>query len=49
MDRGVRQGCNMSPWLLNVYIDEVMKEVKMGMGKRGVRFLEERRGWRLPS
>ena len=27
----------MSPWLLNVYMDTVMKEVKMGMGKRGGR------------
>ena len=29
-----------------MYIDAVMKEVKMGMG---VRFLEEGRGWRLPG
>ena len=33
----------MSRWLLNVYIDRVMKEVKMGMGKRGVSFLEDNR------
>ena len=26
----------MSPWLFNVYIDGVMKEVKMGMGRRGL-------------
>ena len=32
---GVRQGCIMSPWLFNVYMDEVMKEVKMGMGRKG--------------
>ena len=25
----------MSPWLFNVYMNEVMKEVKMGMGRRG--------------
>ena len=25
----------MSPWLFNVYMDAVMKEVKMGMGIRG--------------
>ena len=30
----------MSPWLFNVYIDKVM-ELKMEMGKRGVRFQEE--------
>ena len=37
----------MSPWLFNVYMDGVMKEVKMGMGRRGVRFLEDGREWRL--
>ena len=26
-----------------------MKEVKMGMGRRGVRFMEEGRKWRLPG
>ena len=26
-----------------------MKEVKMGMGRKGVRFLEEGRKWRLPD
>ena len=25
----------MSPWLFNVDMDGVMKEVKMGMGRRG--------------
>ena len=39
--KGVRQGCIMSLWLFNVYIHIVMKEVKMGMGRR-----EE---WRLPG
>ena len=29
---GVGQGCIISPWLLNVYMDAVMKEVKMGLG-----------------
>ena len=49
IDSGVRQGCIMSPWLFNVYIDAVTKEVKMKMRRRGVRFLEEGRGWRLPG
>ena len=44
---GVRQGCIMSPWLFIVYMDEVMKELKMLMGRRGVRFLEDGREWRL--
>ena len=39
----------MSPWLFNVYMDRVMKELKMGMGRRGMRFQEEVREWRLPS
>ena len=37
-DSGVRQGCIMPPWLFSVYMDAVMKEVKMGMGRRGVSF-----------
>ena len=47
IDSGVRQGCIMSPWLFNVYMDGVMKEVKVGMGRKGVRFLEDGRQWRL--
>ena len=39
----------MSPWPFNVYIDGVMKEVKMGMGRRGASFLEDGREWRVPS
>ena len=31
----------MSPWMFTVYIDAIIKEVKIGMGRRGVRFLEE--------
>ena len=49
IDSGVRQGCIMSTWLFNVYLEAVMKEVKMGMGRRGVRFQEEGREWRLPG
>ena len=37
MDSVVRQGCIMPHCLFNVYMDAMMKEVKMGMGKRGVR------------
>ena len=39
----------MSPWLFNVYMDGVMKEVKMGMGRKGVRFLDDGREWKLPG
>ena len=48
IDSGVRQGCIMSPCLFNVYMDAEMKEVEMGIGRRGVRFQEEGREWRLP-
>ena len=30
-----------------MYMYGVMKEVKMGMGRRGVRFLKDGREWRL--
>ena len=49
IDRGVRQGCIMSPWLFNLYMDTKMKKVKMGSGRRGMRFLEDGREWRLPG
>ena len=47
IDSGVRQVCIMSPWLFNVCKDGVMKEVRVGMERRGVRFLEDGREWRL--
>ena len=37
----------MPSWLFNVYMDSVKKREKMKMGRRGVRFLEEERGWIL--
>ena len=49
IDSGMRQRCIMSPWLFNLYLDGVIKEVKIGMGRRGVSFLEIGRKWRLPS
>ena len=36
------------PLAFHAYMD-VMKEVKMEMGRRGVRFLVEGREWRLPG
>ena len=41
IDSGARQGYTMSPRLFNVYIDVVMKEVKMKMGRRGVGFHQD--------
>ena len=46
-DFGVRQVCIMFPWIFNVYIDAAKKEVKMGIGRRGVIFLQEESKWRL--
>ena len=34
--------------LFNVYMDTVMKEVEMGIEKRGLRLMEEGREWKLP-
>ena len=42
IDSGVRQGFILSPWLFNVYMDAMVKDIKMGMGEEG----SERR---LPS
>ena len=38
MGSGVKHRCIMSPWLFNVYMDAVIKEEKMGIGRRGVIF-----------
>ena len=35
IDNGVTEVRIMSPWLFNVYMDAVMKELKMGMGRGG--------------
>ena len=39
-DSGMREGCIMSLWLFSVYMNAVMKDVKMGKGRMGE--------WRLP-
>ena len=49
IDSGLRQGCIMSTWLFNVYMDAMLKEVKMVMRRRGVRFMEDGRGDYLVS
>ena len=49
INRGIRQGCIMSPWLFNVYMDAVMKEVKMVMERKGIRFLKEEIESKLPG
>ncbi len=44
---GLRQGCVMSPWLFNIYMDDVMREVKGKVGEAGVRMHAEGRKWVL--
>ena len=45
---GVRQGCVMSPWLFNIYMDGVMKEMMVEAAGGGVRVMENGREWRIP-
>ena len=48
IESGERQGCIICSWVYNVYMDAVKKEGKVGMGRMGMRFMEEGREWRLP-
>ena len=49
IDSRGRQGCVMSSWLFDIYMDRMTKEVKMWRGRRGVRFQEDGRKWILPG
>ena len=44
---GVRQGCVMSPWLFNVYMDGVIKEVKAKIAGAGVKMYESGDMWKV--
>ena len=41
---GLRQGCVMSPWLFNVYMDEVVREVNVTVLGKGLELLNENGG-----
>ncbi len=40
---GLRQGCVMSPWLFNIYIDGVIRKMKGKVGEVGVKMFNEGR------
>ena len=41
---GLRQGCVMSPWLFNVYMDDVVREVKVRVLGKGLELLSANGG-----
>ncbi len=43
------EGCVMSPWLFNIYMDGVLREMKGKVGEVGVRMYAEGRKWALNS
>ena len=49
VDVSLRQGCVMSPWLFNLLMDAVMKEVREKAGDVGVTLWDERRNveWKV--
>ena len=42
---GLRQGCAMFPWLFNVYMDGVVREVNFRVPGKGLELLSANGGW----
>ncbi|WP_435362545.1 reverse transcriptase domain-containing protein, partial [Klebsiella pneumoniae] len=45
---GLKQGCVISPWLFNLYMDGVVKEIQGRAVNVGVTLKREGRVWKLP-
>ncbi|MCP3679958.1 MAG: hypothetical protein GY782_06675, partial [Gammaproteobacteria bacterium] len=45
---GLKQGCVMSPWLFNIYMDGVMKEIQGRAVDAGVSMMREGSEWKIP-
>uniref|UniRef100_UPI003EBBE11F reverse transcriptase domain-containing protein n=1 Tax=Klebsiella pneumoniae TaxID=573 RepID=UPI003EBBE11F len=45
---GLKQGCVLSPWLFNLYMDGVVKEIQGRAVNVGVSLMRDDRVWKIP-